>query len=369
MKLRRTWAVAKKEALHIFRDPLSMALAFLMPAILMIIFGYAISLDVNNLKTIIYDLDKSSESRELVRSLESSGYFTVIKYAEDDKDISYYLDSGRAKVAVVIPEDFSKSIQKQTTAALQVIVDGSDSNTATISLGYINAVGEQYSRRLSPFFKASLIDPRLRVWYNDELKSRNFIIPGLIAVIMSIIASLLTSLTIAREWERGTMEQLISTPVKTPELILGKLFPYYAIGMIDVIFSILMAVYVFGVPLKGNIFILLGLSSLFLIGTLSWGILLSCAAKNQMVASQMAMISTYLPTFLLSGFMFAIFNMPHALQVITHIVPARYFVAILKNIFLKGSPFHYLAYDSLLLACYGGMVLFLTLKIFKKKIG
>jgi len=369
MKLRRTWAIAKKETLQIFRDPLSLALAFLMPAILMIIFGYAISLDVNNLKTIVYDRDKSPESRELIRSLESSGYFSVIEYIEDDKQIEYYLDSGKARVAITIPEDFSKDIQKGITAPLQVIVDGSDSNTANITLGYLSAAGELFSKRLLKKQPVSLINPRLRIWYNDDLKSRNFIIPGLIAVIMAIIASLLTSLTIAREWERGSMEQLISTPVKTPELILGKLFPYYAIGMFDVIFSIFMAVYVFNVPLKGNVFLLLGLSSLFLIGTLSWGIMLSCIAKNQMIASQMAMMTTYLPTFLLSGFMFAIFNMPKALQIITHIIPARYFIAILKNIFLKGSPFHYLAYDSFLLACYGVIVLVLTNKIFKKKIG
>ncbi|MCI0469605.1 MAG: ABC transporter permease, partial [Nitrospirae bacterium] len=223
MKLLRIRAIAKKELIQIWRDPLSLAMAFLMPVILLFIFGYAITLDVNNLRTIVYDLDRDSLSRELVAEFRESGYFTVVGYADEHEDIDRALDSGSARIAIWIPEDFSKNIKTGGRAELQVIVDGSDSNTATIALGYISAVSELYSQKIKGSRTIPLIDPRVRVWYNPELKSRNFIIPGLIAVIMAVIAALLTSLTIAREWERGTMEQLISTPVETPELVLGKL--------------------------------------------------------------------------------------------------------------------------------------------------
>ncbi len=368
MKLLRIKAIAKKELTQIRRDPLSLAMAFLMPVILLFIFGYAITLDVNNLKTVVYDLDKSSLSRELVAEFRESGYFTVVGKANEHKEIDKYLDSGKALVAISIPEDFSENINTGRDVQLQVIVDGSDSNTATIALGYISATTELYSQRIKGAKIIPLIDPRVRVWYNPELKSRNFIIPGLIAVIMAVIAALLTSLTIAREWERGTMEQLISTPVKTPELIVGKLIPYFLIGFIDVAMSVIMAVFLFEVPLKGNPFLIMALSSIFLFGGLSLGILISIAAKSQLVASQISMVATFLPAFLLSGFMYAISNMPAALQVITYIIPARYFVAILKGIFLKGSTMIFLTFETLLLTAFGLIVFALANKKFKKRV-
>ena len=252
MKLLRIKAVAKKELIQIWRDPLSLAMAFMMPVMLLFIFGYAITLDVNNLKTVVYDLDKSSASRELIEAFSSSGYFTVVGNVNQQKEIDRYLDTGQAFVAISIPRDFSEKMKTGRDTSLQVIVDGSDSNTATIALGYISAITERYSLRTRGGSITPLIDPRVRVWYNPELKSRNFIIPGLIAIIMAVITALLTSLTIAREWERGTMEQLIATPIKTPELILGKLIPYFFIGFIDVILSALLAVFLFEVPLRGE---------------------------------------------------------------------------------------------------------------------
>lgn len=368
MKVLRIKAIAKKELIQIRRDPLSLAMAFLMPVMLLFIFGYAITLDVNNLKTVVFDLDKSSLSRELVAQFRESGYFSVVGYAEGHGEIDRYLDSGKAQVAISIPADFSKNIRKGENAELQVIVDGSDSNTATIALGYISAVTELYSQRIKGSRITPLIDPRVRVWYNPELKSRNYIIPGLIAVIMAVIAALLTSLTIAREWERGTMEQLISTPVKTPELILGKLIPYFAIGFIDVILSVLMAVFIFDVPLRGNLVLLAALSSIFLFGGLSLGILISIAAKSQLVASQISMVATFLPAFLLSGFMYAIANMPPVLQMITYIIPARYFISILKGIFLKGITLNFLLLETTLLTVFGLAVFALANKKFRKRI-
>lgn len=368
MKFLRIKAIAQKELIQIRRDPLSLAMAFLMPVLLLFIFGYAITLDVNNLKTIVYDADKSSLSRELTSELTASGYFTIVRYADRSREIDHYLDSGKAMVAVWIPDDFSKNILTKRPAPLQVILDGSDSNTATIALGYLTALTDRYAQRLGGKKIVPLIDPRVRVWYNPELVSRNYIIPGLIAVIMAVIAALLTSLTVAREWERGTMEQLISTPVKAPELIIGKLIPYFLIGFIDVVLSVLMATFLFGVPLKGNVALLAVISSVFLIGGLSLGIVISVVTKSQLVASQISMVVTFLPAFLLSGFMFAIANMPPPLQIMTRIIPARYFVSALKGIFLKGNPLRIIVVDAVFLLVFAVIVFAVANKKFRKQI-
>lgn len=368
MKFLRIKAIAKKELIQISRDPLSLAMAFLMPVLLLFLFGYAITLDVNNLKTVVHDRDKSSASRGLVSAFRESGYFSIIAEVDAHKDIDRFLDSGKARVAISIPPDFSEDIGADRTAGLQVIVDGSDSNTATIALGYASGVINLYSQRIKGIKLTPLINIRGRVWYNPELESRNYIIPGLIAVIMSVIAALLTSLTVAREWERGTMEQLISTPVKVPELITGKLIPYFLIGFVDIVFSILMATLVFEVPLRGSIPLLMFLSSIFLFGGLSIGILISIVSKSQLVSSQLAMVATFLPAFLLSGFMYAISNMPDALQLLTYIIPARYFVTILKGIFLKGIGLEFMALEAALLSIFALTVFILANRKFKKRV-
>lgn len=368
MKFSRIRAISKKELIQIWRDPLSLAMAFFMPVMLLFIFGYAITFDVNNLTTVINDLDKSRLSRELVAEFRESGYFSIVDNVDSYKETERYLDSGKAQVAITIPEDFSEDIKTGRNAPLQVIVDGSDSNTATIALGYISAISERYTRRIKGQRTAPVIDPRGRVWYNPELKSRNFIIPGLIAVIMAVIAALLTSLTVAREWERGTMEQLISTPVKVPELVTGKLIPYFIIGFLDVGLSVLIAIFLFNVPMRGDFFLLTVLSSIFLFGGVSLGILISIAAKSQLVASQISMVVTFLPAFLLSGFMFSIANMPKPLQMLTYVIPARHFVTIIKGIFLKGSPLKFILFESIILSCFGLAVFALGNLKFKKKI-
>jgi ABC-2 type transport system permease protein len=368
MNFNRVRAMARKEAIQIRRDPLSLALAFFMPVMLLFIFGYAITVDVDRLPTIVYDRDMSSMSREIVRELQVSGYFTVVEYVRDPARIDAALDEGSARVAVSFPEDFSRYARTGKPAQLQVIVDGSDSNTATIALGYLNTALDLAARRAGLHSARPVINVRPRVWYNPELKSRNFIVPGLIAVIMAIIAALLTSLTIAREWERGTMEQIISTPVKPAEVIVGKLIPYFAIGMIDTVLSIIIVVFLFGVPLKGSFFLLLFISGLFLFGGLSLGILISIATKSQLASSQISVITSYLPALLLSGFMFSILNMPIPLQVITRFIPARYFVSAIKGIFLKGNTAGMLLGEMGLLALFGTVVFFIAIKKFKKKV-
>lgn len=257
-----------------------------------------------------------------------------------------------------------------------MIVDGSDSNTATIAIGYAEVITELFSQELinTQVERAGIESPRVpvevrsRVWFNAELQSKNFIIPGLIAVIMMVIAALLTSLTVAREWERGTMEQLISTPVKESELILGKIIPYFAIGMFDMLLAVLMGQFLFQVPLRGNVALLFGTAAIYLAGVLSLGVLISVLTKSQLLASQMAMVLTFLPAFLLSGFIFAISNMPKVIQLVTYVIPARYFVKILGGIYLKGVGLEVLGGEVLLLTAFGAVAMLLAVARFKKKL-
>lgn len=368
MRILRVRAIARKEFIQVWRDPFSLAMAFLMPVILLIIFGYAITLDVENLSTIVYDQDRSSLSRDLISRFRESGYFSIVEAVERPEDIDLRLDGGKARVSIWIPEDFSRKVRMGRPVQLQVIVDGSDSNTATIAQGYVAAIGERFGQSLAGDRGRVSIDARIRVWYNPELKSKNFIVPGLIAVIMAVVVALLSSLTIAREWERGTMEQLISTPVKTPELILGKLIPYFLIGLVDTAVSVAMTVWVFQVPLRGSVLLLFGLSGVFLFGGLCQGILISTIAGTQILASQMAMLSTFLPALLLSGFMFAIANMPEPLQIITYVLPARYFVSVVKGIFLKGSGLGMLTLEAVFLILFGVVLFAAANRKFKKRI-
>ena len=368
MDLKRTFALARKEWVQIRRDPFSLALAFLLPVMLLVIYGYAITFDVNNLATVVYDQDKSSLSREFVDQFIQSGYFTQVASIGSYMEVDPFLDKRKAKVVIVIPVDFSKKIHSGAGTSIEAIIDGSDANTASIAQGYIAIVVGRFTTRLAGQQVPALVNLQPRVWYNPELKSRHFIIPGLIAVIMAVIVALLTSLTISREWERGTMEQLVSTPVKPIEMVTGKLIPYFIIGFIDTVASILMGTLLFDVPLRSSITLLLLSSGIFLFGGLSFGILISIATRNQVLACQAAIVSSFLPAFLLSGFIFSISNMPHVLQAITFLIPARYFVSILKGIFLKGIGFTYLRLELLLLSVYAALVFFLAVKKLKKRI-
>ncbi len=372
----RVKAIAKKEFLQIARDPRSLALALFIPVLLLILFGFALSLDVDNVPLVIWDQDTSKLSRDFILNFKNSRYFKIIGYSDSYTKPQEYIDKGKAMMMLVIPKDFSKILQSGLKAPVQLLVDGSDSNTATIAMGYVNSVVARYNVTLinDSFAKAgvrkpsSLIDLRPRVWFNPDLKSKNYIIPGLIAVIMMIIAALLTSLTVAREWERGTMEQLIATPVKPGELILGKFLPYFTIGFIDLLIAAAMAQFVFYVPVRGSVALLFGLSALFLTGTLMQGMLISIVAKDQHLASQFAFLTTFLPAFLLSGFAYAIANMPKAIQALTTLVPARYFIVILKGIYLKGIGLKILWPEALYLLLFTLAMIGLAGKKFRKKV-
>lgn len=377
MNLRRLWAVARKEALHIRRDPRSLILAVGIPMLMLLMFGYALTLDVDRVPFVVWDQGRSVESREFTAHFTATRYFdfrgTVGSYAEVERAI----DTREAMLALVLPPDFAAKLAAGRAAGVQAIVDGSDSNTAGIVLGYTAAITTTFNqqvalnqiRRTTGLAPTVALDLRPRVWFNADLESRNFIVPGIMAVIMGLIAALLTSLTIAREWERGTMEQLISTPVKPAELILGKLLPYSAIGLANLAISVFMAVFLFHVPLRGSVALLFAVGMVFVVGTLAQGVLISTIARQQLLASQMAMISTFLPAFLLSGFAFAIANMPLPVQGITYVVPARYFVALVKGIFLRGVGLEILWADALFLIAFAVAVIGVSIRKTRKVLG
>jgi ABC-2 type transport system permease protein len=371
LDMTRLLAIARKEILQLRRDSRSLALAFLLPLLLLILFGYAISWDIRDISMGVLDGDRSSASRALVDSFRASGYFTVDHQLESPREIEPLMQRGAVQIVLIIPPDFSANVGSDRTARLQAIVDGSDANTATIVLGYTQAIVQTWSSQVVLEGRALTlpVTTASRVWYNEELSSRNMIVPGLVAVIMMIIGAMLTSLTIAREWERGTMEQLASTPVSRLEVVLGKLIPYVGIGLIDVLIASVVGIVLFGVPFRGNPLLLLVLSFFFLLGALGFGIFLSAVAKSQLLATQLAMVTTFLPGFLLSGFMFAIEVMPAPLRAITYLVPARYFLVVTRGIFLKGVGIEVLWVQGLLMIAFAILGLALATKMFRKEIG
>ncbi len=376
MKLFRVRAIARKEFIHIVRDPRSLGMAVAIPMLLLSLFGFALTMDVDKVPLAVWDQSGTPASRELIAQFSGSRYFDIRMQARNYRELVRAIDNREALVAVIIPSDFAGRMGAGESVPVQAIVDGSDANTATIAMGYARVVTFAYSRQLAlrelqRVGGAAIVMPvevRPRVWYNGDMESKNYIIPGLIAVIMMVIAALLTSLTVAREWERGTMEQLISTPVRGPELILGKLLPYFAIGMLDVLLAVLMGEFLFDVPLRGNVGLLFAVSAIFLSGALTLGMLISIVTKSQLLASQLAMVLTFLPAFLLSGFMYDIGNMPKFIQGVTYLIPARYFVALLKGIYLKGIGLEILGMEALLLVVFGALVMLVANLKFRKKV-
>jgi len=372
----RTWAIAKKEFIHIYRDPRSLALVILMPAILMLLFGYAVTLDVKKVPMAVLDRDKSQESLIFVQRFSASPYFNLRIFAQDEMEMKQLIDKGEVKMGLVIPWNFSKTIKAEKVIPVQVLLDGTDSNTANIVLSYVQAITRQYTQEKT-ILKASRmgitnlnipIEGRARVWFNEELESKNYFVPGLVAVIISIIGVLLTGQVIVREWEKGTMELLISTPVRKSELMIGKLFPYFFLGLLDLFLTVVMGKWVFNVPLRGSIALLSGLSCIYIVVALALGLTISTVARTQILANQMAMVIGFLPSFLLSGFTFDISNMPFWLQIITYGIAPRYYVTILKEIFLKGVSFSFLWRETLVLIGMAVVGLWVATRTFKKEL-
>jgi len=312
----------------------------------------------------------------LIREFHGSRYFDIIQDVHSYRPIDQNIDTRQCLLAVVVPDDFSKNLSLGKEAQVQLLIDGSDSNTAAIALGYAESVVAGYSQRPQQTVQSMRsgnvmqggVEPRIRVWYNPDLLSQNFIVPGLIAVILMVIAANLSSLTIAREWENGTMEQLLSTPVRPSELALGKLSAYFAVGMVDMLICLCVGVFAFGVPLKGSLVLLMVSSCIFLFGSLGLGIMISASNRTQIKAYQIAMMTSFLPAFLLSGFVYSVSNMPRVIQIIALFVPARYFVNILRGIFLKGIGLEILWFNFLLLVFYGIIVFYFAAKKLRQKV-
>ena len=376
MKWIRVWAIARKEFTHIIRDPRSLGMAIAIPMLLLVLFGSALTLDVDNVPLAIWDQSESPASRELVSQFAASRYFSIRAQVRNYPQIERAIDVRAALMALIIPTDFARRIASGREAPVQAIVDGSDSNTATVAIGYAETVVRGYSQavalremqRTAGRSVSGGIDFEPRVWFNADMQSKNYIIPGLIAVVMSVIAALLTSLTVAREWETGTMEQLISTPVKGSEIVLGKLLPYFGLGMLDVLLAVVMGEFLFHVPLRGSVALLFAMAAIFLAGALSFGMAISIVTRSQLLASQLAMVLTFLPSFLLSGFVYAIGNMPVPIQLATRLIPARYFVTLLKGIYLKGVGLEILAVEAGLLTLFGAVMVVLAIAKFKKRL-
>jgi ABC-2 type transport system permease protein len=373
---RRAKAIAIKEFRHIWRDTRSLGMALLIPLVLVFLFGHVLTLDVKDISTIVLDRSKTPESRRLISEFTGSSYFQVQQRTQDESTLTRALSSGRIRVGLVVPSDFQKKVATAAPTTLQVLVDATDANTANIIKGYVSQVAQRYRSNLMVESEnrasgggITRVQPVPRVWYNPNLKSKYFIIPGLIAVIMMIVGALLTSQTISREYETGTIETLISTPVKSLEVVSGKLFPYFVIGMVDVFIAVAFGHYWFGVPLVGSRALLAGTSAIFLVVAMCMGFLISVRTKSQLLSTQMALVMTFLPAFLLSGFVFPIQNMPGPIRLITYAVPARYFVVALKGIFLKGIGLEILWIQELLLIVFGFILVLMSIKSFRKTLG
>ena len=334
----RLKGMVRKETLQILRDPSSIAIAFVMPVVLLLLFGYGVSLDAKHIPLGLVlerpDANSSSFAAAFDRSeYFSSQYYTDIQSAEAD------LAARRIDGIVWLRADFSKRLLARGDAPVGVILNGVDANQARITSGYVQGAWQNWLQSYAASRGQELKMPvavEQRVWFNPAVRSRNFLVPGLVAVIMTLIGALLTALVVAREWERGTMEALMVTPIRIRELMLGKVLPYFVLGMGGMLLSVAMAIWQFGVPLRGSFWLLLAASAVFMLVALGMGLLISTVSRNQFVAGQIAILVTFLPAFILSGFIFDIGSMPAPIQVVTHVVPARYFVAILQTLFLAG---------------------------------
>jgi ABC-2 type transport system permease protein len=359
MRLR---GLVRKEFLQIVRDPSSIAIAFVMPVALLLLFGYGLSLDVDNVPVAVVVEQPSADTADYVGALRGSRYFAPVGMA-DMRSAEQALIERRVDAIVHLRSDFAALERRPSGARVQLIVNGVDANTARLVEGYMEGVTTAWLARRAaergvPFEMPVAVEHR--VWFNADVRSRNFLVPGLMVVIMTLIGALLTAMVMAREWERGTMEALIVTPVSVGEILLGKLIPYFLLGLGGMLLSVAMATGLFGVPLAGSFWLLLATSSVFMLVALGMGLLISSVARVQFIAGQIALITTFLPAFLLSGFIFEIRNMPEVVQAITYLFAARYFVAIVTTLFLAGDIGSVILPNTLALALMAAIFLGLT---------
>jgi ABC-2 type transport system permease protein len=376
MNWNRLLAMAGKEVIQIKRDPRSIAIVVAMPLVMMLAFGYGVSFDSKHIPVFVFDREGSQQSQDFLKRFQSSVYFNVVKAVDNYPALIKAIDGGQCQIGIVIPSDFSNKLSTGQTVSIQALVDGTDSNSANLGMSYSQAVVQAYSQQLQMQWLQRqgqakvqpLVSVDARTWFNENLESMATIVPGVVALIMAVVGTFLTSLTIAREWERGTMEQLISTPVTSLEIMLGKLMPYMVIGIIDTCVCAAMGVWWFEVPFRGHLWIFFLSTTMFVTVVLCMGYFFSVIAKSQLAASQISLLATFLPAFLLSGFMYPIDQMPKVIQVITYIVPARYFMAIIRNVFLKGTSIALMWRDFLGLALFTVVLSVVATRVFKKRL-
>ena len=375
--MKTIFTFARKEFIHIRRDPKTMAFIVFMPLMLLVLYGYGINYDVRDIQLAIVDYDSSSVSREFIDSMTAGGYFVINEYCESSSELNEILDLRKARVGVVIPPDFKKNIVSGKTATVQFLIDGSDGNTANIAYGYINALTNGFNltflkqRLASRGIDAEVIpaiDVKSRFWFNPELKSSNFIVPGIIAIIMMIIGSVATALTLVTEKENGTFEQLIVSPAAPYQIIFGKLMPYIVLSFVALLVVVLFAYFLFDLPIKGNPLDLFLLAIIYLICVLGIGILVSSLTHDMSSAMLMSLMLSLLPSILLSGFVFPIRNMPMILQWISLTVPARYFLRIIRGIYLKAVGIDVLLNEVFFLSVFAFIVFGIAIMRFKKRL-
>ncbi len=366
----RLAGLLRKEFLQIVRDPSSIAIAFLMPIFLLTLFGYGVSLDADHVPIALVEDAPSRDGGDFLASLRGTHYFAP-RDAASMADAERLLREGKVNGIVRLPADFPRRLRESAGAPIQVVVSGVDANTARLVLGYVEgAWGNWLASRAASLGQEMRVpvEQQPRVWFNGELRSRNYLVPGLVAIIMTLIGALLTALVMAREWERGTMEALLVTPASMTEVLLGKLGAYFVLGTGGMLLTVGLAVWLFEVPLRGSFWVLWACSSLFLLAALGMGLTISTLARSQFVAGQIAIIATFLPAFLLSGFIFDIGSMPPVVQVITHVIVARYFVAIVQTLFLAGDVWAVILPNALSLALMAAIFLGITWRKSRKRL-
>ena len=366
----------RKEFFQFRRDPKMFALILIAPVVQLIFLGFAANLDVTLVRTVIYDQDRSITSRDFIEKFSSSGYFRIEKYVSSYDEITKDIDNGNAILALVIPNNFEKNIYSRQTTSVQAIFNGSDGNTANISAGYVQKINSGYSEKILMDFKnksgqkfsGANINAEIRVWYNPELKTRNFMVPGIVGLLLSLITLILTSLAVVKEKEIGTMEQLIVTPLKPYQIILGKLIPFVLLAFVAVLIILTAMWLIFGIPVKGNIWFLFLSSFLYILSTLGLGLFVSTISKTQQQAMMISIFGVMMPMIFLSGFAFPIENMPQIIQTVSYIIPLRYFIEIIRGVVLKGLGLTDLWINAVMLLLMGVSILFFSALRFKSKI-
>ncbi len=368
---KRVWAMAKKEVMHIRRDPWTFWFALGMPVLLLVLFGYAVSFDIDHIPVVVVDQDRTPASRELARHLFTGQTFRRLSDMDNTAQAEASFRSGEARLALVVPRGYGVQIARGEPAEVQLLIDAADNQTAGNVLSYTGRFGAAQNARFlreRAFALPNTVEARVRALYNPGLKSALFLVPGLIAMIQSMMAVLLTALTVAREWERGSMEQLFSTPVSRLQIVLGKLLPYFAVALAQLALVLGAATWLFDVPLRGSLLAFLGISCLFLLAMLGQGLLISVVTKNQQVATQIGAVSSMLPAMLLSGFILPIDNMPVVLQQFTRLIPARYFVHAARALLLRGAGVEVIAGDALALGIFSSLMIVACVARFKRRI-